>query len=90
MVHHGDVIRVIVCHMSPGLLLVLPGDELDAPGHNVQGRRDHVDAAAGGRHHPVLVDHGAAAKVSDAETPDHDDDHDDNDRVESAKVTQPS
>lgn len=65
----------------PGLLLVLPVDELDAPGHDVQGRRDHVDAAAGGRHHPVLVDHGAAAEVSDAETPEHNDDHDDNDGV---------
>ena len=75
---------------SPGLLLVLEVDELNAPGHNVQGGRDHVDAAAGGRHHPVLVDHGAAAEVSDAETPDHSDDHDDNDQVESAKVTRPS
>ena len=53
----------------PGLLLVLPVDELDAPGHDVQGGGDHVDAAAGGRHHPVLVNHRAATEVGDAETP---------------------
>ena len=53
----------------PGLLLVLPVDELDAPGHDVQGGGDHVNAATGGRHHPVLVNHRAATEVGDAETP---------------------
>ena len=56
--------------MSPGLLLVLPDDELNAPGHNVQGGWDHVDAATGGSQHPVLVNHSAATEVGDAQTPD--------------------
>ena len=78
-VPEDDVTRVIVCtwDISPGLLLVLPVDELDAPGHNVQGSRDHFDAAAGGSQHPVLVNHGAAAEVGDAQTPDQDDNQDD-------------
>ena len=79
-VPEDDVTTAIVCtlDMSPGLLLVLPVDELDAPGHNVQGSRDHFDAAAGGSQHPVLVNHSAAAEVGDAQTPDQDDNQDDN------------
>ena len=74
-------------HHSPGLLLVLPGQELDAPGHDVHQGGDQVDAAAGRRHHPVLVDHRAAAVVSDAETPNQDDNHQD-DKI--TEVTDPT
>ena len=55
----------------PGLLLLLEGVELDAPGHHVHGERQLTGAAVASGQHPVRVNHRPATKVGRSQATDH-------------------